>query len=99
MGLNLCKQATTMASCIDLPGELFSIPTRSSNTMALLITIPAKEITPKNGMNPNGSPKTSKPTVTPMIPNGIVKITMGTCLKELNCIANKRIIINPDKGK
>ena len=84
MGLKRCRHAVITESCSLRPRSRCSISIRSIRTMALLITIPAREMTPKKGMNPKGSWKDNSPMTTPMMASGIVRQTMTIFRKELN---------------
>ena len=99
IGLNRCKQAAIIASCGERFNSFSSISILSTNTIALLITIPAKEITPRKAINPKGTLKIKRPNTIPIIPKGMVNTIIVIFRIELNCMISNITIINPDNGK
>ena len=76
--------ASTIASAGFLPYSSSSISIRSSKTIALLMTIQDKDMTPKKAVKPKEAPVIKKPRMTPINPKGIVNKIMAGLRIELN---------------
>ena len=67
--------------------------------MALLMTMPAREMMPRKGMKPMYWPVTRRPKLTPMSERGIVSRMMAGLTSELNCHTSSITMINPTMGR
>ncbi len=96
-GRRRATPAARMASYGVLPRPI-SRYSSSISTTEFLICSPPSDRTPSSAMNPNGSPVSNIPAVTPMIANGTVKQMIIVVRMELKRHTTMKTMANSTPG-